>query len=107
MATAVLSPSFSFAPIMPRAPRMASKPPRRRPTTEQGRALAILSHAIEYLVDVRLPEGGTSDSDNQAVRLMMSASRAVFEECPVAVPLKQKVSGWFSGRPVGSFSAGR
>lgn len=107
MATAVFSPSFSFAPVMPRAPRMVSKPPRRQPTSEQGRALSILTHAIEYLVDARLPDGGTSDSDNQAVRLMMSASRAVFEECPVAVPLKQKVSGWFAGKPGRSYSAVR
>ena len=61
---------------------------RRRVGTKAGRALEILGHAIEYLIDEHVHEGGTftaNDGRIDAVQLLMAANRSIYEECP-AVP---------------------
>jgi hypothetical protein len=60
---------------------------RRRITPEAGRALEILGHAIEYLTDEFVHDGGTfsaRDERLQAVQLLMSLNRQVYFECPEA-----------------------
>jgi hypothetical protein len=64
-------------------PRVASK--RRRITPEAGHALEILGHAIEYLTDEFVHEGGSlsaTDSRVMAVQLLMAFNRQVYFECP-------------------------
>ncbi len=96
MATASLLQSFPVSltamPPMDRRP----EPIRRRPAPVQGYALSTLAHAIEYLVDSRIREGGTTADENEAIRLMMACSRAVFEECALHKPLTQRVGQWIS-----------
>lgn len=86
--------SMTSMPPMDRRP----EPKRRRPAPVQGHALSTLAHAIEYLIDSRIREGGTSDDENQAIRLMMACSRAVFDECSVHKPMTQRVGQWLSHR---------
>ena len=86
--------SLTSMPPMPRRP----EPVRRAPAPAQGHALSILAHAIEYLIDSRIREGGTTDSENEAIRLMMACSRAVFEECALHQPISQRLGKWLSQR---------
>ena len=50
--------------------------------SHHGRTLLMLGHAAEYLVDSRryLAYGKASDSDNEAVHILMSLSREVFDD---------------------------
>ena len=60
---------------------------RRRITPEAGHALEILGHAIEYLTDEYVHEGGAlsaRDGRVMAVQLLMSLNRQVYFECPEA-----------------------
>ncbi len=96
MATASLLQTFPMSltsmPPMDRRP----EPIRRQPAPMQGYALSALAHAIEYLIDSRLPEGGTSADENEAIRMMMACSRAVFDECALHRPISQRVGQWLS-----------
>jgi hypothetical protein len=59
---------------------------RRHTTPQAGRALEILGHAIEYLADEFVHEGGllsARDGRVQAVQLLMALNRQVYFECPV------------------------
>jgi hypothetical protein len=64
------------------------QPNRRRIITPQaGRALEILGHAIEYLTDEFVHEGGALSANNaqlEAVQLLMAFNRQIYFECPVA-----------------------
>ncbi len=86
--------SMTSMPPMDRRP----EPIRRRPAPVQGYALSTLAHAIEYLIDSRIREGGTTDSENEAIRMMMACSRAVFDECALHKPISQRVGQWLSQR---------
>ncbi|MGH9605089.1 MAG: hypothetical protein ACRD3N_05255 [Terracidiphilus sp.] len=58
---------------------------RRRIDPQSGRALEILSHAIEYLADEYVHQGGSlssQDAQVEAVQLLMSANRQVYYACP-------------------------
>jgi hypothetical protein len=50
--------------------------------THHGRTLLSLGHAAEYLAHSRsfLAQGKMSDSDNEAIHILMSLSRSVFDE---------------------------
>jgi hypothetical protein len=49
--------------------------------THHGRTLLMLGHAVEYLVDTRrFLQATVSDSDNEAVHILMGLSRSVFDE---------------------------
>ena len=69
---------------------------RRRPTPQQGRALEILGHAVEYLVDSRLHlhRGVAQSSDELAVQLLMRLNREVFADCPQIVPVHLRLRRW-------------
>ncbi|WP_419806794.1 hypothetical protein [Terriglobus sp.] len=86
-------PSISIT-ATPQLPSLQPRPARRRTTPQQGRALELLGHAIEYLVDSRLPEGGPTPAENRAIRTLMACSRSVFEDSIAVVPMHQRVNNW-------------
>ncbi len=85
--------------------REPGPPVRRRGNFEQGRALELLGHAIEYLSDSRMFFEADSmpqaRAQADAIQIMMRASRAVFEECPETVSLRRKVGRWITQRLTG------
>ena len=77
------------APGDARRDRAGSHLLRRRPNKPQGRALEILGHAIEYLVDQQRhrdsdaeSQSFPSEADAPAIQILMRLSREVFAECP-------------------------
>ena len=61
---------------------------RRRITPRAGHALEILGHAIEYLTDEYVHQGGDMSPRNgqlEAVQLLMARNRQVYYECPEVV----------------------
>ena len=66
---------------------------RRRPTPEQGRALEMLGHAIEYLIDseLRYSDAVPSKNAGDAARILMALSREVFAECAEVVPVARRL----------------
>lgn len=79
------------------APGPSAPVRRRRPTREQGKALETLGHAVEYLIDTRMFYADHPDSraDDEAARLLMHASREVFEECTEIVSTTDRIRRWF------------
>jgi hypothetical protein len=80
--------AFSLPPgLAPSATVAWAQPNRRRRITPQaGHALEILGHAIEYLTDEYVHEGGSlsaGDGRVKAVQLLMALNRQVYFECPV------------------------
>ena len=73
---------------------------RRRGSSEQGRALETLGHAVEYLVDSRMrfndPQAAAGERD--AIEILMRLNRAVFSECPEVIPFGRRVRQWFASR---------
>lgn len=92
MATAsVLHLPFSITATPPPLRPLRTQPVRRQPAPAQGRGLSTLGHAIEYLIDSRIVEGGTDRNDNEAVRILMGCSRTLFEECALRKPLPERL----------------
>jgi hypothetical protein len=73
---------------------------RRRSSVQQGRALEILGHAVEYLVDSRmfLIDQPTTRADAEATQILMLLSREVFFECAAVVPLARRLGLWIAER---------
>ena len=69
---------------------------RRRGSLEQGRALEMLGHAVEYLMDSRLFHRAEKESEanREAVQVLMGLSRAVFLECAEVVPVRRRLAAW-------------
>ncbi len=64
----------------------------RRPSPQQGRALEIVGHAIEYLIDSYGGSRADSDAgDHEAIKMLMKLSISIFQECNEVVPLRQKI----------------
>jgi hypothetical protein len=63
-----------YLPAVPEPTRL------RRPTATQGRAIEILGHAIEYLVDSRLASADEfcSPAAQEAIQLLSRANREVY-----------------------------
>lgn len=58
---------------------------RRRIGPESGKALEILDHAIDYFIDESLEmhcEAPGKRGQEEAIRLLMSANRAIYYSCP-------------------------
>ena len=58
---------------------------KRHIDRQAGRALEILGHAIEYLADEFVHEGGSCSARNprlQAIQLMMARNREIYFACP-------------------------
>lgn len=68
----------------------------RRPGREQGMALEVLGHAVEYLIDSRmfLTQAPYTRAEQEAVQMLMSSSREVFEDCAPVVPLRTRAAIW-------------
>jgi hypothetical protein len=74
---------------------------RRCISPEAGRALEILGHAIEYLIDEYVNEGGSfspSDPQVQAVHLLMALNRQVYFACPVVPGFGERVRSFLRWR---------
>jgi hypothetical protein len=85
---------------------MGSRSLRRRITPEAGFALEVLGHAIEYLADEYVHEGGILSSLDrpdpcvEALRLLMAANRQVYFACPMMPSLYHRVvNRLFGGSP--------
>jgi hypothetical protein len=72
----------------------------RRPDMQQGRALEMLGHAIEYLVDSRmfLVNEPHTPAEADAVQLLSRCSREVFATCEEIVPVHHRFKRWASER---------
>ena len=58
---------------------------KRRISPEAGHALELLGHAIEYLTDELVYEGGRLSAHNgqmEAIGLLMARNRAIYFSCP-------------------------
>ncbi|MGA2808030.1 MAG: hypothetical protein ABSE87_07825 [Terracidiphilus sp.] len=66
---------------------------RRRINQSAGRALEILGHAIEYLTDELVHEGGAFSSKNgqlEAVQMLMALNRQVYFSCPEVPTFRER-----------------
>jgi hypothetical protein len=83
---------------------VTTPPPRtpanalRRPSPSQGRALELLGHAIEYLVDEHLHNGDGAAPDSEAVCILMNLNRMIFYECEVVEPFSERLRRWLGQR---------
>lgn len=92
-----------------RVPRQATAvsdipaaPRRRRIDPRSGRALEILGHAIEYLTDEYVHQGGplcAHNSQVEAVQLLMAANRAIYFACPEVPTLGERLRRWLGLAP--------
>ncbi len=74
--------------------KAGARPRRRRITPQAGRALEILGHAIEYLTDEFVHQGGSFSPNNgqlKAVQLLMALNRQVYYECPEVPSLSDRL----------------
>jgi len=71
---------------------------RRCIDPQSGRALEILGHAIEYLMDEYALDSMSNDGDSssyadgrmKAIQLLMATNRQIYFECPVVEDLKTR-----------------
>jgi hypothetical protein len=62
-----------------------------------GHALEILGHAIEYLTDEHVHEGGSFSAHDpcvEAIQLLMARNREVYFACPEMPSLGDRLRGW-------------
>ena len=72
---------------------------KRRINPQAGHALEILGHAIEYLADEFVHEGGGScgahDPRVQAIQLLMARNRQVYFACPEIPTFAERCRAFF------------
>jgi hypothetical protein len=92
------STTSGFSLHIPAAASAASAPAAtkraRRIGPEAGHALEILGHAIEYLSDELVHNGGELTAQNpqvEAVQLLMALNRKVYFSCPVVLTLRERL----------------
>jgi hypothetical protein len=87
---------FPLAVSAPAAGALHAGLKRRRSISPQaGHALEILGHAIEYLTDEFVHEGGSFSADNaqlQAVQILMALNRQIYFECPEIPSFRERVA---------------
>lgn len=67
----------------------------RRPTPQQGIALEILGHAIEYLVDTNFyHQRSEVPCVKEAIAILKQSNREVFAEAPEVVPAGTRAVHW-------------
>jgi hypothetical protein len=67
---------------------------RRSISPQAGHALEVLGHAIEYLTDEFIHEGGsfsTNSGQLEAVQLLMALNREIYFECPEVPPFGKRL----------------
>jgi hypothetical protein len=70
---------------------------RRCIDPQAGRALEVLGHAIEYLTDEYVQEGGlfsAHDPRLEAIQMLMAVNREIYLACPELPPLGERVRAW-------------
>lgn len=70
---------------------------RRQISQPAGRALEILGHAIEYLADEYVHEGGSISAHDprvEALQLLMARNREVYFACPEVPTTSERILGW-------------
>jgi len=95
------NPGVAFQPAAPSPDGLNQvSPVRRRSGVQQGRALEILAHAVEYLVDSRmfLIDQPATRADAEATQILMLLSREVFFECAAVVPPVRRLKLWIAER---------
>ena len=73
----------------------------RRISPQAGHALEKLGHAIDYLTDEYIHEGGAfnrNDPQLQAVQMLMAINRDIYLACPEAPTLGDRWYAWFGIR---------
>jgi len=77
-------------------PTMQEPARLRRPTATQGRAIEILGHAIEYLVDSRLASADEfcSPAAQEAIQLLSRANREVYLAAPEMKSVRGRLVRW-------------
>lgn len=92
---ATTTTSFPAAVSAPAADNISYGLMRRRSIDPRsGRALEILGHAIEYLADEFIYQGGLFSAKNsqvQAVQLLMALNREIYLACPEVPPLSTRI----------------
>jgi hypothetical protein len=71
---------------------------KRRIDPQAGHALEILGHAIEYLADEFVHEGGSCcghDPRVQAIQLLMARNRQVYFACPEVPNFAERCRAFF------------
>jgi hypothetical protein len=66
----------------------------RRISPQAGRALEILGHAIDYLIDEGNADGSATDPESgrtQAIQLLMAINREIYCACPALSPLGERL----------------
>jgi hypothetical protein len=69
---------------------------KRRINPAAGRALEILGHAIEYLIDMHVHEGSLivwEKGHFDAIEILKTLNRQIYEECPVVPTIEQRLRG--------------
>ena len=97
------SPMAAF-PVIKNAPAAtvarARADRRRRISPEAGHALEKLGHAIDYLTDEYIHEGGTfnhHDAKLQAVEMLMAINREIYFACPEVPTMVDRWHAWLHG----------
>ena len=70
---------------------------RRRIVPHSGHALEILGHAIDYLTDEFVHEGGSfsaSDPRVEAIQLLMALNRQIYFACPEIPTFGERLRAW-------------
>ena len=83
---------------------------RRSIDPHAGHALVILGHAIEYLTDEFIYEGGSFDVNRgqiDAIQLLMKVNRQIYMACPEAPTLSQWLGSLFHRKEDSQFSHSR
>jgi hypothetical protein len=78
-----------------------SRSRRRHINHSAGRALEILGHAIEYLTDEFVQNGGSLTSDKgmlDAVQLLMAVNREIYFSCPEVPSIGERMLALFGVR---------
>lgn len=73
---------------------------RRHISPAAGHALEKLGHAIDYLADEYIHDGGTfnrGDAKLQAVEMLMAANREIYFACPEVPTLGERWRNWLNG----------
>lgn len=76
---------------------------RRKIGPEAGHALEILGHAIEYLTDEFVHEGGTfsaQDGRFEAIQLLMAVNRKIYFDCPEIPSLRERFVALLHPKPL-------
>jgi hypothetical protein len=91
------SPDTMAGLALQRGVLVAGKVKRRSINPEAGHALVILGHAIEYLADEFIYEGGPRPGNQgqvDAIQLLIRSNRQIYMACPEVPTFTQRLRSW-------------